>query len=144
MTIYLDSANLEHIKEIFCRFLNNTREQGCIFFCQDDLALTGIVRSLNKGLFSYGLSPEAQLSARDVRTLANRTYFRCIHQGEDLGEIALQIPGCHNISNALAAIAVGLKINLEFREVQDALVSYTGVRRRLELKFNQNFLHKKL
>ncbi len=126
--------DLEHITETFLRFMKNTKEEGCIFLCQDDLDLIKLKASLNKRAFSFGLSEQADIFPKDIKVQNNLTRFDCIYKGRALGEITLGIPGRHNISNSLASAALGLEIGLDFNSIRDALASYRGVRRRLELK----------
>ena len=129
--------DLEHIIEIFQKYMSNTKDEGCIFFSQDDRNLVKITPSLNKRSFSFGLSPQADIFAEDIKMQEGQSRFNCIYRGRNVGEITLQIPGRHNIRNALAAIAVGLEIGLKFNAVRDSLTSYTGVRRRLQLKLKE-------
>lgn len=129
--------DLGHIRQTFGKFMQNTKEQGCLFFCADDLHLAAIASSLKKRHLSYGLRPQAHIFAKDIRFQENRTCFECIYQDKDIGEIILNIPGRHNICNALAAVGLGLEVGLEFESIKDALSSYTGVRRRLELKLKE-------
>ncbi|MCQ9208283.1 MAG: UDP-N-acetylmuramate--L-alanine ligase [Omnitrophica bacterium] len=129
--------DLDHIIETFRKFMDQTRDEGCLIFCEDDLELVKIARSLKKRLFSFGLTDKADIFAKDLRIQNSLTRFNCVYRSEDLGEIILQVPGRHNASNALAAIAVGLKLKLRFNSIQEALGSYQGVRRRLELKLKQ-------
>lgn len=129
--------NLEHITETFREFMNNTKDEGCIFCCYDDPGLMKITSSLNKRFFTFGLSDQADIFAKDITMQDNKTCFNCIYQGESLGEVSLQIPGRHNICNALGAIAVGLELGLDFKSIQEALASYKGVRRRLQLKLKE-------
>jgi len=129
--------DLDHITETFRQFMDNTKNEGCLIFCQDDLHLAKIARSLKKELFSFGLTPKADIFAKDLQLHNSATRFNCVYRNQSLGEMVLQIPGRHNVSNALAAIAVGLKLKLEVKSIQQALSSYRGVRRRLELKLKQ-------
>lgn len=129
--------DLAHIAETFRQFLDNTKEGGCVFFCQDDAQLIKIVRSLDKECFSYGLSPKAQIFAQDIEMQNSTSSFDCIYKGKNIGRMALNIPGRHNICNALAVIAVGFKLGFSFNSIRAALGSYTGVRRRLELKLRE-------
>ncbi len=129
--------DLQHITETFRSFIANTQEEGCVFLCQDDPTLMQVKPSLNKRNLTFGLSPQADIFAEDIKMQNNCTRFNCIYKGEPLGKITLGIPGRHNISNSLAAAALGLEIGLEFEVIQAALRSYPGVRRRLELKLNQ-------
>lgn len=129
--------DLEHIVKLFRQFMNNTKEEGRIFFCQDDPTLVKLSRSLNRKVFSYGLGPGAQIFAQDIKLQSSLSQFNCIYKGEDLGKVVLRIPGQHNICNSLAALAVGLEVGLDFKSLRAALSLYAGVRRRLELKLKE-------
>lgn len=132
--------DLGEIAETFQKFMGNTKERGCLFFCQDDAGLMKIVRALNRESFSYGLSHKADVFAEDIKVQNNLSRSSCIYRGKNLGELILRIPGRHNICNSLAAVAVGLKLGINFDSIQQALSSYKGVRRRLELKLKEKDL----
>jgi UDP-N-acetylmuramate--alanine ligase len=129
--------NMEQLIETFRKFMDSTKKEGCIFFSQDDLEVSKIMHSLDKRAFGFGLSSEAGILARNIKMQDDQMRFACIYQGKDLGQIILQIPGKHNICNALPAIALGLELGLDFKSIQEALSSYQGVRRRLQLKLKQ-------
>ena len=129
--------DLAHITETFRKFISNTRNEGCIFFCQDDLTLAKVVSSLNRRAFSFGLSQKACIFAKEIELQESLSKFNCVYQNRNLGRVILKIPGRHNISNALGAIAVGLEMGFDFKSIQEALSSYTGVRRRLQLKLKE-------
>ncbi|MBN2097328.1 MAG: UDP-N-acetylmuramate--L-alanine ligase [Candidatus Omnitrophica bacterium] len=129
--------DLEHIRENFLKFMNNTKKAGTVFCCQDDSGLMELAHSLDRRVFSYGLSAEADISAQGIKLQDNQARFECLYQGRCLGELSLQIPGRHNVSNALAAIALGLEIGLEFKIIHQGLSSYNGTKRRLQLKLRE-------
>ena len=60
--------------------------------------------------------------------------FEVLHRGESLGELRLQVPGAHNVANALAATAVGLDLEMPFPAIQRAIAAFTGVQRRFQVK----------
>lgn len=76
----------------------------------------------------------ADLQARDLRTVGNGTAFTVVRDGEALGEIALQIPGRHYVADALAALAMGLELGHEFAALARGLGSFVGTGRRMEAK----------
>lgn len=129
--------DLDGIKDAFRKFIGNIKNEGCIFFCQDDSALTEIVRSSGQRCLGYGLSTQAQVYAKDIKLQSELMSFNCIYKGRILGEMSLRIPGRHNICNLLAVVAFGLEINLDFNSIKEALSSYRGVRRRLQLKLKR-------
>ncbi|MDD2654542.1 MAG: cyanophycin synthetase, partial [Candidatus Omnitrophica bacterium] len=60
--------------------------------------------------------------------------FRCIYKGKPLGQLNLNIPGRHNISNSLAVVGLGLELGIGFERIKECLYLYKGVQRRFELK----------
>jgi len=130
--------DLDQIIESFGQFMQNTKREGCVFFCQDDPKLVKLASSLKVRTFGYSLLNSAEIFARDIRMQSDCSRFRCIYRDQDLGEALLKVPGRHNISNTLVALAVGLELGLEFGSLRQALSLYAGVRRRLELKLKKN------
>jgi UDP-N-acetylmuramate--alanine ligase len=83
---------------------------------------------------SYGLSPQAQVSARDVEVLPRDSHFTVVAEQNVLGRVRLPVPGAHNVLNALAAIAVGLDLGVSFEHIVAGLESFTGVDRRFQVR----------
>jgi UDP-N-acetylmuramate--alanine ligase len=84
------------------------------------------------------LNAQADLRAVDLRHHENKTSFVVLRGGLELGAVTLQIPGKHNVQNALAAITVGLELNIPFEKVRDGVERFTGVFRRWEVKAEFN------
>ena len=70
---------------------------------------------------SYGLSPQAHVTARDVVLLPSGATYTAVAGGKALGTIELKVPGTHNVLNSLAAVAVGLDLGVSFEKVQEAV-----------------------
>jgi UDP-N-acetylmuramate--alanine ligase len=85
---------------------------------------------------TYGLSEHADLRAVDLCHNGFSTRFGVVHKGEKLGEVNLSTPGVHNVVNALAAIAVGMELDIDFAPMREALEQFSGIHRRLELKWS--------
>ena len=84
-------------------------------------------------MVTYGLSPQADLVAHDLRPSAEGNRFRVRHAVDgELGEIQLPMPGTHNVRNTLAAVAVGRAVGLDFEAIAKALACFGGVHRRFE------------
>ncbi len=77
-------------------------------------------------------SPDARLVAREIRTTATGTRFVVVFDGEQLGEVGLRVPGLHNVRNALAAIAVGIVLDVPLASLAPGLERFTGVERRFQ------------
>jgi UDP-N-acetylmuramate--alanine ligase len=135
-TDHLDCyRDLEDIKGAFIQFANKVPFYGFVVLCLDEPALQDIMPQLiKKKLLTYGLTPQADIQAIDIRHKENTSTFTVARRFEDLGQITLQIPGKHNVQNALAAIAVGLQLGIPFSTVKSGIEKFTGVYRRWEKK----------
>ncbi len=134
-TDHLDCyRDLEDIKAAFIQFASKVPFYGFVVLCLDEPALQDIMPKLKKKIITYGLNGQADLQAVDLLHRQNRTKFLVVYEGKDLGEIELQIPGKHNVQNALAAIAVGLQLKVPFPKIKAGIEKFTGVFRRWEVK----------
>jgi UDP-N-acetylmuramate--alanine ligase len=133
---HLDTyRDLDEICEAFVTFANRVPFFGRVIVCLDDPNVQRILPRLSeRRLVTYGLSPQADLSAVDVTAGAwgSRFAVRSLRAGI-LGEVEVPIPGEHNVLNALAAVGVGLSLGLTFPDIPRALASFEGVHRRFEL-----------
>jgi UDP-N-acetylmuramate--alanine ligase len=91
-----------------------------------------------KKLITYGFNPQADVQAVDIRHKNNTSTFMVVRKEKELGAVTLQIPGKHNVQNALAAIAVGLEVGVSFQDVKSGIEKFTGVYRRWEKKGEVN------
>ncbi len=128
--------DLEDIKGAFVQFANKVPFYGFVVLNLDEPALQDILPALNKKkIITYGLhSPQADVQAVDIHHKENTTTFTVIRGHDELGQVALQIPGKHNVQNALAAIAVGLNLGVSFEKVKAGIERFSGVYRRWEKK----------
>ncbi|MCC6396729.1 MAG: UDP-N-acetylmuramate--L-alanine ligase [Bacteroidetes bacterium] len=134
-TDHLDCyRDLEDIKSAFIQFAAKVPFYGFVVLCLDEPALQDIMPSIKKKIITYGLNGQADLQAVELVHKQNRTRFTVIRGGTELGSIELQIPGKHNVQNALAAIAVGLELGVSFENVKKGIEKFTGVFRRWEVK----------
>ncbi|MGA9406041.1 MAG: UDP-N-acetylmuramate--L-alanine ligase [Bacteroidota bacterium] len=139
-TDHLDCyRDLEDIKGAFIQFANKVPFYGFIVLCLDEPALQDIMPQISKKkLLTYGLTPQADIQAIDIQHKENTSTFTVMRGSGDLGKITLQIPGNHNIQNALAAITVGLQLGVPFLKVKAGIEKFTGVYRRWEKKGEAN------
>ena len=136
----IDREHIEHyqsfdrLKEAFLHFANRVPFYGACVLCLDDPNVQALLPGVTRRVRSYGLSAQAQISAEEVSVQGLQTRFVAKHEGRKLGPIRLQIPGTHNVRNALAAIAVGLEFDVTFTDIQRALEEFEGVERRFEIR----------
>jgi len=136
----IDLEHLDHykdiddIKETFLQFINKIPFYGAAILCLDDPHIADLLPQIKKRTITYGLTSQAEIHARDIVTNGLTTQFEVCWQQEVLGEITLSSPGLHNVYNSLAAIGVGLEIDIPFATIAKALGSFSGVQRRLQIK----------
>jgi len=135
-TDHLDCyRDLEDIKGAFIKFASKVPFYGFVVLCLDEPALLDIMPQLSKKkIITYGLNPQADVQAVEIRHKDNTSTFTVVRDGADLGHITLQVPGKHNVQNSLAAIAVGLELGVPFQKVKDGIEKFAGVYRRWEKK----------
>ncbi len=127
--------DFERLKGAFIEFLQRMPFYGAAILCADDPALRSIFPMVSRPITSYGLSQEAQVRAHDVRADGARMRFRVTRRNgielPDL-EITLNLPGVHNVRNALAAISVAVELGVPDAAVCKALAEFKGVGRRFQ------------
>jgi len=126
--------DLDHIKEVFVRFMNRIPFYGAVVLCLDDPNIASLLPRIQKRIITYGLTEQAEVYATDIVSKKCRNEFSVLRGGEKLDRVALSIPGRHTIYNSLAAIAVGLELEIDFSTISEALASFEGVQRRLDVK----------
>ena len=135
-TDHLDCyRDLEDIKGAFVQFASRVPFYGFVVLCLDEPALQDIMPHLSKKkIITYGLNPQADIQAIDLRHRDNTTTFAIVRCEHELGNVTLQIPGKHNVQNALAAMAVGLELGVPFQKAKEGIEKFSGVYRRWEKK----------
>ncbi len=126
--------DLEDIKNVFFDFIDRIPFYGLAVLCLDNEPIQDLIPKIKKRFTTYGMSTQADYQARNIRAQGLKTRFTLHHQGEDLGDITLNLPGIHNVYNAMASIAVGFELNIPFETIKSALETLEGVQRRMEVK----------
>ena len=138
---HLDTyKDLDDIKSAFIEFANKVPFYGFIVLCMDEPALQDIIPHINKKIFTYGLTTQADIKALDIEHKQFSSSFTVKYKDEELGKINLKIPGLHNVKNSLVAVCIAHELGIEFETIQKALASFSGVYRRFEVKYNENIL----
>jgi UDP-N-acetylmuramate--alanine ligase len=129
---------VEEIKKTFVNFANKVPFYCPIILCLDDPNLQSLIPQLERRLITYGFSTQADIFARDHSFAEFRSTSTLYYKEKKLGALKLQVPGKHNISNAMAAVAVGLDLDIPPKVILRAMADYTGIGRRFELKKKVN------
>jgi len=136
----IDREHLDHyrdladIEDTFATFLNKVPFYGAIILCADDPLARGLAPRLHRRVITYGTEGERDLLATDIKLKGWRSEFRLRAFGEDAGRFRLNLPGLHNVRNAVAAIGVGLELNVPCERLRRGLAKFEGVGRRFEVK----------
>lgn len=126
--------DIEHIKDSFLEFIDKVPFYGAVILCLDDRNIAEILPAIEKRTMTYGLTSQADIYAEKLRFSDGRAYFDVMQDGKLLGEVTIAPPGKHNVYNALAAVCVGMELDIPFSEIQEALAAYQGVQRRMQFK----------
>jgi UDP-N-acetylmuramate--alanine ligase len=127
-------SGIGQIKETFLHFLNKVPFYGFAVLCVDHPNVQELIPALQKTYVTYGFSQQADYRADGVVPEGMTSRFRVIRRGEDLGEVSLSAPGRHNVSNALAAVAVASELGIPTDRIREGLLDYRGVHRRFQVK----------
>jgi UDP-N-acetylmuramate--alanine ligase len=127
-------GDMDKVKAAYLDFINRVPFYGRAILCLDSVNIRALLPQVRKRFTTYGLSPDAEFTARDLTVSGITT--RCeVWQGKDrLGELQLSLPGRHYALNALAVVAASRELGIPFATVQEALRSFTGIQRRFEIK----------
>ncbi|HVO10076.1 MAG TPA: UDP-N-acetylmuramate:L-alanyl-gamma-D-glutamyl-meso-diaminopimelate ligase [Vicinamibacteria bacterium] len=128
--IYPDLAS---VQLAFVRLMQVVPRNGLLVAGAESPALREVLAQARCPVETFGLHPEADWRAVDVRTDADGSSFRLLRHGRDEGEMRLALAGEHNVRNALAALAVAAAEGVEPAEARAALLAFRGVKRRLEV-----------
>jgi len=132
---HLDTyGDLDGIRDAFVDFGNRVPFFGSAIVCLDDPNVQAVLPRLSeRRIVTYGLSPQAMLTARQIETTAGGSRFLVRSRVDgDLGVVEVPMPGTHNVQNALAAIGVGRAMGLDFETIALSLANFSGVHRRFE------------
>ena len=125
-------ADLDEVRLAFRRLVNLVPRNGLTLLGIDSADAAALVKYARSRVQTFGLSGGADWRAVDIRA-GDRTTFRVVRGGTDLGEFTMPLLGDHNVRNALVAIAVGADMGLDLGALRHALAEFKGVKRRLEV-----------
>jgi UDP-N-acetylmuramate--alanine ligase len=121
------------LKQAFVEFTQHLPFYGNAILCADDAAVRQIMPFVSKPVTTYGFAEDAQVRAVDVVAEGGRMRFSTRREGRSgTLDIVLNLPGLHNVQNALAAVAVASELGVEDQAIVDALAGFKGVGRRFQ------------
>lgn len=131
-------SGIEAIKASFIEFVNKVPFYGAAIVCLDEVNIQAIIPRIIRRVITYGFSQQADVRATGVSLDGQNVTFNVSLRESKLGSVLLRMPGDHNIANALAAVAVGLELDIPFPSISEGLSQFTGISRRLEHRGEAN------
>ncbi|MEE4298795.1 MAG: UDP-N-acetylmuramate--L-alanine ligase [Pseudomonadales bacterium] len=127
-------GDFERLKEAFLDFLQRLPFYGVAVLCIDDEAVRELLPRVGRPVITYGLAEDAGVRAEGLETRERSSHFRVLREGREPLEIAMPLPGVHNVRNALAAIAVATDEGVDDAAIVRGLARYEGVGRRFQVR----------
>ncbi|OOZ37290.1 UDP-N-acetylmuramate--L-alanine ligase [Solemya velesiana gill symbiont] len=124
-------GDFERLRQTFIEFLHHLPFYGLAVICIDDEHARDLLPEITRQVITYGTSEDADFRATEIHQVGLRTRFRVTSDGDDF-EVTLNMPGRHNVLNALAAIAVARELGVEIDAIQKALEGFQGIGRRFQ------------
>jgi len=126
--------SMNNLRKTFIDFINKIPFYGRAILCVDDKEVQGLIPKLTKSYLTYGLNPQSDIRASGISKEGLNTTFDVIFKNRLAGNVTISIPGEHNILNALAAVGVGLELDIDFKYIKEGLKNPGGLKRRFEIK----------
>ena len=126
-------GNFANLTQGFMDFVSNIPFYGLAVCCSDHSEVQSLVGKISdRRIITYGFNPQADIRAVNLKYKTGVAYFDVVLQAERkiIENCRLPMPGAHNVSNALAAVAVARHLGMNFSEIRDALANFKGVNRR--------------
>ncbi len=130
LDIYED---LDDLLASFLQYANSVPFFGAAIVCLDDPNVQRIVGQIDRRVVTYGTNRQSEVRADRIEQHALTMRFDVVHKGSRLGTVLLNVPGLHNVQNALAAVTVGLELDIPFETIAAGIARFSGVQRRLHI-----------
>lgn len=118
------------LKDAFVEFLSRLPFYGVAVLCVDDENVRSIIPRVTRRVIGYGLTEAAEVRAIDIRSEGTRTAYTILRPGHAPLPVVLNLPGLHNVTNSLAAVAVATLVGVDDKAIVKGLSEFTGVGRR--------------
>jgi UDP-N-acetylmuramate--alanine ligase len=125
-------GDFEKLKQSFVDFLHNLPFYGMAVVCTDDAQAASLLPRINRPIVTYGIESLADVRATNIERHGMQSKFDVLRAGRAPLRVSVNLPGTHNVLNALAAIAVATELEVSDSAIQHALASFQGIDRRLQ------------
>ena len=128
-------GTMDNIRAAFTQFIENVdKETGCAVLCYDSENLREIAGKVDRKIYSYAIDAPADYRAANIGAEGMGISFDVMRGEEKLGHVALNIPGRHNVLNAMAAVVTGITLGLSVPQMAEGLAVFHGAKRRFQTK----------
>ncbi|MFC1552641.1 UDP-N-acetylmuramate--L-alanine ligase [Candidatus Latescibacterota bacterium] len=125
--------DIDDIKAAFVQFVNKVPFWGSVILCIDNPGVQSIIPEIERRIITYGVSVQAEIRAVNIVYEGIKTTFDVVAEGKEMGSIILNVPGTHNVRNALAAITISMEMDIPFNIISSSLAEYVSVERRFQI-----------
>ncbi|PJC46094.1 MAG: UDP-N-acetylmuramate--L-alanine ligase [Candidatus Omnitrophica bacterium CG_4_9_14_0_2_um_filter_43_12] len=135
----IDEDHMDYFKDKstlvrrFAQYVSNIKKGGSLIYSCDDPRLVLLKKYSCADNISYGFTGSACVRAKNITAKGYDSSFDCYYKKDFMGRFKIRVPGGHNVSNALAAVCVGVKLGLGAAEIKSGLLSFTGTKRRFQV-----------
>lgn len=126
-------GDFQKLKDAYAQFLSQVKEGGKAVVSLDDPYLREMIPQVNSEVITFGIEEEADFRAINIQLGDRKIQFSVLKHGQLLGEVSLNVPGKHNVYNALATIIICLEAGLSFAQIVAALPEFNGAKRRFQV-----------
>jgi len=127
-------GDFNRLKQTFVEFLHHLPFYGLAIVCVDDAEVRSLLQDITRPILRYGIGSDADVCASNIRYIGSKTIFDVmLPEAEAAMEITLNMPGRHNVLNALAAICVAYELGISSEDMQIALAGFEGIGRRMHM-----------
>ena len=127
------AGDFQRLRDTFVEFLHHLPFYGTAILCIEDAEVRKLLPQVTRQVLTYGTGEEADVRAIDIRHQQQLSHFGVVAKGHPEFKVSLNLPGLHNVMNALAAIAVALQMGVEIVHIQRALERFQGIGRRFQV-----------
>ncbi len=130
--------DMQDVEETFLKFMDSVPFYGAVIACNDNDDLRRLLSGVQRRVLTYGLRDDSDFRVSSLQcgrgdASGKLSRFQVAYRGQQLGAFELQVPGAHNVSNATAAIAVGVGLDVPLEDIRRALAGFSGVDRRFQV-----------
>jgi UDP-N-acetylmuramate--alanine ligase len=125
-------GDFERYKQSYVDFLHNLPFYGLAVMCIDDAETAALIDRVGRPVVTYGVSEAADVRAINIQRHGMQSSFEALRQGRPALKVRLNTPGLHNVLNSLAAIAVATELEVADQAIQNGLLHFQGIDRRLQ------------